>query len=386
MGNNQLRKLNIVSTMPKQRAKFRRKLLINLDPGIAAQRADLRYVTDAQAGIRRQRSGKGFVYLDPNGRRIRARLQLHRFKSLVIPPAWEDVWICSIPNGHLQVTGRDAKGRKQYRYHPRWREVRDETKYTRMLVFGQSLPLIRKRTEEDMRLPGLPRRKVLATIVRLLEVTLIRVGNEEYARTNQSFGLTTMRNQHVEVSGSTVRFEFQGKGRKRHRVALNDRRLARIVQRCQEIPGYELFQYLDEEGQRQSVDSSDVNEYLKETTQEDFTAKDFRTWAGTLLAALALQEFEAFDSNTQAKRNIVAAIKSVAERLGNTPSICRKCYIHPAVIDSYLEGTMLQSLKQRTEQAIKEELKGLRPEEAAVMGLLQQRFVREMEKDQRKAS
>jgi DNA topoisomerase I len=237
-----------------------------------------------------------------------------------------------------------------------------------------------------MQLPRLPRRKVLATIVRLLEVTLIRVGNEEYARSNQSFGLTTMRDQHADVSGSTVRFEFQGKGRKRHRAALNDRRLARIVQRCQEIPGYELFQYLDEEGQRQSIDSSDVNEYLQEITQQDFTAKDFRTWAGTVLAALALQEFEAFDSNTQAKRNIVAAIKTVAERLGNTPSICRKCYIHPAVIDSYLEGTMLESLKQRAEQEIKDELGGLRPEEAAVMGLLQQRLVREMEKDQRKVS
>jgi DNA topoisomerase-1 len=378
--------VNFASAMLKKRPKSRKKILINIDPGVAAQKAGLRYVTDAQPGIRRQRSGKGFVYLGPNGKRIRDRYQLHRFKSLVIPPAWEAVWICPIPNGHLQVTGRDAKGRKQYRYHSRWREVRDETKYTRMLVFGQSLPLIRKRTNEDIRRPGLPRRKVLATIVRLLEVTLIRVGNEEYARTNQSFGLTTMRDQHVDVSGSTVRFEFQGKGKKRHRVALNDRRIARIVQRCQEIPGYELFQYLDEEGQRQSVDSSDVNEYLKEITREDFTAKDFRTWAGTLLAALALQEFEAFDSNTQAKRNIVAAIKTVAERLGNTPTICRKCYIHPAVIDSYLEGTMLESLKQRTEQAIQEELKGLRPEEAAVMGLLQQRLVREMEKDQRKAS
>jgi DNA topoisomerase-1 len=372
--------------MPKKRPKPRKKIPINVDPGVSAQQAGLRYVTDAQPGIRRQRTDKRFVYIGPDGKRIRDRHQLNRFRSLVIPPAWEDVWICPIPNGHLQVTGRDTKGRKQYRYHPRWREVRDETKYTRMLVFGEFLPLIRKQTDEDMRLPGLPRRKVLATIVRLLEVTLIRVGNEEYARSNQSFGLTTMRDQHADVSGSTVRFEFQGKGKKRHSVALNDRRLARTVQRCQEIAGYELFQYLDEDGQRQSVDSSDVNEYLKQITQQEFTAKDFRTWAGTVLAALALQEFEAFDSNTQAKRNIVAAIKSVAERLGNTPSICRKCYIHPAVIDSYLEGTMLESLKQRTEQEIRGALKGLQPEEAAVMGLLQQRLVREMEKDQRKAS
>jgi DNA topoisomerase-1 len=372
--------------MLKRPPKSRNRIPVSIEARVSAQQARLRYVTDAQPGIRRRRTGKGFVYLGPDGKRIRDRNQLHRFRSLVIPPAWEDVWICAIPNAHLQVTGRDAKGRKQYRYHPRWRKMRDETKYGRMVDFGQYLPLIRKRTDEDMRLPGLPRRKVLATIVRLLEVTLIRVGNEEYARSNQSFGLTTMRVQHVDVSGSTVRFEFRGKGKKRHSVALNDGRLARIVQRCQDIPGYELFQYLDEEGRRQSIDSSDVNEYVKEITQQDFTAKDFRTWAGTVLAALALQEFEAFASYTQAKRNIVAAIKTVAERLGNTPSICRKCYVHPAVIDSYLEGTMLRSLRRRAEQKIKDELGGLRPEEAAVMGLLKQRLVREMEKDQRKAS
>jgi DNA topoisomerase-1 len=254
-----------------------------------------------------------------------------------------------------------------------------------MIAFAETLSLIRDRTERDLALPGLPREKVLATVVRLLETTLIRVGNEEYARANRSFGLTTMRDQHVDILGSTIRFQFRGKSGKQHSVDINDRRLAKIVKRCQEIPGYELFQYVDEVGVRQTIDSADVNLYLREITGQDFTAKDFRTWAGTVLAALALQEFEAFDSETQAKKNIVRAIETVAERLGNTPAICRKCYVHPTVVEAYMDGSMLQALRQRAEQEMVDSMPGLRSEEAAVLGLLQQRLVREVE-GQRKAS
>jgi DNA topoisomerase-1 len=248
-----------------------------------------------------------------------------------------------------------------------------------MIAFGKVLPLIRERVEHDLALSGLPREKVLATVVRLLETTLVRVGNREYARANSSFGLTTMRDRHVNVSGSTLRFHFRGKGGKRHAIDLNDRRLARIVKRCQDIPGYELFQYIDDDGQRQTIESADVNAYLREIAGQDFTAKDFRTWAGTVLAALALQEFEAFDSEAQAKKNIVRAIESVAERLGNTPSICRKCYVHPAVLEAYQDGALIQTLKQRAEQEIAESLHELRPEEGAVLGLLQQRLAQEQE-------
>ncbi len=351
------------------------------DPVESAKAAGLRYVNDSMPGIRRERDGDEFVYIGPDGQPITDEKTLERIKSLGIPPAYTDVWICPTPRGHIQATGRDAKGRKQYRYHPRWREVRDETKYTRMIAFGQALPHIRARVDQDLSLPGLPRAKVLATVVRLLETTLIRVGNPEYARDNKSFGLTTMRDRHVDISGSKVQFHFRGKSGKTHTIDIKDRRLANIVKRCRDIPGYELFQYVDEDGQRQTIDSADVNEYLREITGQDFTAKDFRTWAGTVLAALALQEFEAFDSETQAKKNIVRAIERVAERLGNTPSICRKCYVHPAVLDSYLEGSMLDALQQRTEQELIDALHELRPEEAAVMALLQQRLVREQEKD-----
>jgi DNA topoisomerase-1 len=350
---------------------------LTVDPIESAQAAGLRYVSDASPGIQRKRAGKGFSYIDLNGQPIRDRDKLQRLKGLGIPPAYTDVWICPTPNGHLQATGRDAKGRKQYRYHPRWREVRDETKYTRMLAFGKALPLIRERTQRDLGLSGLPREKVLATVVRLLETTLIRVGNEEYAKENRSFGLTTMRDRHVDISGATIQFQFRGKSGKQHTVDLQDRRLAKVVKRCQDVPGYELFQYLDEKGQRQTIDSDDVNEYLREIAGQDFTAKDFRTWAGTVFATLALQEFEAFDSKTQAKKNVVRAIETVAERLGNTPSICRKCYIHPEVINAYLDGSLIHTLKQRTEQEIVESLHELRPEEAAVMAFLQQRLARE---------
>jgi DNA topoisomerase-1 len=334
----------------------------------------LRYVHDDRPGIRRVRSGKGFRHVGPDGKTVRDPAVLRRIRSLVIPPAWTDVWICPTANGHVQATGTDARGRKQYRYHPRWREVRDETKYHRMIAFGQALPRIRARVEKDLKLPGLPRAKVLAAIVRLLETTLIRVGNDEYARTNHHYGLTTLLDQHARISGSTIHFSFRGKSGVRHTVDLNDRRLARVVRSCQDVPGQELFQYLDEDGAGHTVGSADVNEYLHEVAGEEFTAKDFRTWAGTVLAARALQEFEAFDSKTQAKRNIVRAIEEVARRLGNTRTVCRKCYVHPAVLDAYLDGTLLQTLRQRVEKELTGSLSKLRPEEAAVLAFLEERL------------
>ncbi|MBF6599520.1 MAG: DNA topoisomerase IB [Dehalococcoidia bacterium] len=347
---------------------------LELDAPTTARAAGLRYVSDQMPGIRRVNCGAGFSYARPDGAPLRDEDELRRIRALVIPPAWTDVWICPTPNGHIQVTARDAKGRKQYRYHRRWREVRDETKYGRMLLFAAALPRIRAATERDLALPGLPREKMLATVVRLLEATLIRVGNEEYARDNQSFGLTTMRDRHAAVAGGTVRFRFRGKSGKEHSVGVRDRRLARIVKRSQELPGQELFQYVDDEGERHNIDSADVNAYLREISGEEFTAKDFRTWAGTVLAALALREFEAFDSEAQAKRNIVRAIESVAGRLGNTPAVCRKCYIHPAILDAYLDGSLLATLRSCTEAAMRESLPELRPEEAAVLALLEERL------------
>ncbi len=347
------------------------------DPVESAKAAGLRYVNDAGPGIKRKRAGKHFSYVGVDGKPIHDSKELTRIKALGIPPAWTDVWICPSPRGHIQATGRDAKGRKQYRYHPRWREVRDETKYGRMIAFGQALPAIRERVDHDLKLPGLPRDKVVATVVRLLETTLIRVGNQEYARANKSFGLTTMRDRHVVIEGSTVHFQFVGKSGKKHSIDLRDRRLAQIVRRCRDIPGYELFQYVDEDGERQTIDSDDVNSYLREITGQDFTAKDFRTWAGTVLASRMLQEAEAHASEAQAKKNIVRAIESVAERLGNTPSICRKCYVHPAILDAYLNGSLLETLKQRTAQELEETSPDLKDEEAAVMTLLQHRLQHE---------
>ena len=344
------------------------------DPVDSARAAGLRYVNDSGPGLTRKRSGKGYAYFDADGKKVRDGATLKRIKALVIPPAWSDVWIAPHPEGHIQATGRDAKGRKQYRYHPRWRCVRDETKYGRMMAFGQTLPRIRTRVEADLNRPGLPREKVLATVVRLLETTLIRVGNEEYARVNRSFGLTTMLDRHVDVSKKAVRFGFRGKSGVHHTIDLNDCRLARVVKRCRDLPGQELFQYLDDDGVTHAVDSADVNDYLRAITGADFTAKDFRTWAGTVLAALALREFEAFDTQTQAKKNVVRAIEAVAERLGNTPTVCRKCYVHPEIIDAYLDGSMLETLKQVAEQEMAESLADLPPEEAAVLALLQQRL------------
>ncbi len=349
------------------------------DPPAAAKAAGLRYVTDSKPGIRREKDGEVFRYLDAKGEPVEDEATLKRIKALAIPPAWQEVWICAQANGHLQATGRDAKGRKQYRYHAKWRNVRDEVKYERMINFGKALPQIRAEVDRALKLPGLPREKVLATIVYLLEATMMRVGNEEYARTNKSFGITTLRNRHVKVDGSDVEFRFRGKSGVYHKIHVHDRRLARIIRSSRDLPGQELFQYVDEDGETHSIDSSDVNDYLRAITGEDYTAKDFRTWSGTVLAAMALQEFEKFDSETQAKKNIVRAIESVAEKLGNTPSVCRKCYVHPAVLDAYLEGSVLEALRERTEQQLTEDLHTLQPEEAAVLAMLQQRLIREQE-------
>lgn len=330
-------------------------------------------------GIVRRRAGKGFSYRGPDGERVTDRDTLARIRSLAVPPAWTDVWICPSPRGHIQATGRDARGRKQYRYHPRWREVRDETKYHRMLAFGRALPGIRTRVAEDLGRRGLPREKVLAAVVRLLETSLVRVGNEEYARTNRSFGLTTLRDRHAKIEGAEIRLRFRAKGGLDRSVTLRDRRLATVVKRCQDVPGQELFQYLDEDGNRQGIGSADVNAYLQEISGQEFTAKDFRTWAGTVLAALALQAFEAFDSEAAAKRNVTRAIESVASRLGNTVAICRKCYVHPEVVNAYLEGTLLESVRQQVETDLKEGLDGLTSEEAAVLAFLQTRLQQEAE-------
>ncbi len=326
---------------------MKKKVEVAVDPIVSAKVAGLHYVSDQKPGIARKGSAKRFRYVDKHGP-VKDAETLARIKSLVIPPAWTEVWICPSANGHLQATGRDARGRKQSRYHPRWREVRDENKYQRMAAFGAALLAIRKRVEQDLAKPGLPREKVLATVVRLMEKTLIRVGNEEYARENKSYGLTTLRNKHVDVTGTSVKFSFQGKSGVKHSVDLKDRRLARIVGQCQELPGHELFQYVDDEGETHTIDSADVNEYLREISGEHFTAKDFRTWAGTVLACEMLQEFESFASETEAKRNIVQAIKQVAAKLGNTPAVCRKCYVHPLVLDTYMSGALVRDVERRS--------------------------------------
>jgi len=369
------------------------------DPVAAARAAGLRHVDDTRPGIVREATGKKvrqgkrwvpqFVYKDAHGRRIDDATTEERIRKLVIPPAWTNVWICSDPSGHLQATGRDARGRKQYRYHPRWREERDGTKYSRMIAFGQSLPALRRRIAADLRLPGLPRRRVLATVVRLLETTFMRVGNEEYARNNKSFGLTTLKDRHVEFRPSEVRFHFRGKSGVMHDVAVHDRAVARIVRQCRDLPGQELFQYLGEGGQPATIDSADVNEYIREATGHDFTAKDFRTWAGTVLAALALQETDAAAELLAARdgrdrprkpapRDVAHAIERVADRLGNTPAVCRKCYVHPDVIAAYLDGTLAASLKRRVDaQMAPRRLGALRPDEAAVLARLQRRLAEE---------
>jgi DNA topoisomerase I len=327
----------------------------------------LRYVCDSGPAIRRRRAGKGFLYLDANGRRVANAETLKRIRSLVIPPAWTDVWICAAADGHIQATGRDVKGRKQYKYHAEYREAREQSKYEHLFAFAEALPKIRATVAEHMSLRGLPRQKVLATVVHLLESTLIRVGNDEYARNNQSYGLTTLKSDHVAVEGSEVRFQFTGKSGKQWSLAMRDRRVARIIRACQELPGQDLLQYFNEEKALHAVSSGDVNAYLREITGADITAKDFRTWAGTMLMARHLAISEPFTSATQAKRVMSAAVKKVAAALGNTPAVCRKSYIHPAISDAYLSGAFVLKVM---EEGRSSKSAGLRPEEVAVLVLL----------------
>ncbi len=340
-----------------------------------ADEAGLRYVTDQSPGIRRYPSaGGGFVYRDVGGRLVKNDETLARIRSLAIPPAWVGVWICPNARGHLQATGRDARGRKQHRYHPKWRETRDSVKFNRTIAFGRALPRIRRRVARDLRRPGLGREKVLAAMVRLLETTLIRIGNEEYLKQNHSVGLSTMRDRHVSIRGGVIHFNFRGKGGKRHEIDLEDPRLARIVRRTQELPGQELFQYLDENDEQHKVSSTDLNAYLRDIAGAEFSAKDFRTWSATVLAALALRELAPSKSVKQARRNLVSAIENVARRLGNTPAICRKCYIHPAVMDSYLDGKTIQVMKARAAADLHAPHSGLSVEEKAVLAFLQSRL------------
>jgi len=323
------------------------------------------YTSDAQPGYRRQRTRGGFRYLKPSGARVVDPRELQRIRKLAIPPAYTEVWICPLEHGHLQATGRDARGRKQYRYHVHWREARDASKYHRTVEFAGFLPKLRARVRADLHLAGMPRAKVIAAVVRLLEASLIRVGNEEYARSNGSFGLTTLNNRHVSVSGQRLRFRFRGKSGKFHDVQLDDARLARIVRRCQELPGQALFQYIDEEGRTESISSGDVNDYIRQTTSSDFSAKDFRTWAGSVLAAEALYRVGPARTETIRKHRIATAIAAVSEQLRNTPSVCRMCYVHPAVIEAYERGT----LKLPTREHIRAKT-GLSPNERALLRML----------------
>lgn len=355
------------------------KATILSDPEESAKAVGLRYISDDGTGISRKRSGKnGFIYLDEKGDRISDLDEIERINALAIPPAYKKVWICPSPDGHLQATGRDAKGRKQYRYHPLWRSVRDQTKFARMIIFSQSLPKLRERLEHDLSLRGLPKQKVLAAVLRLMEITRIRVGNEEYVRTNASYGLTTLRDQHVEIKGSKVEFSFRGKSGVEHEIAVADKRLAKIVKRCQDIPGQELFQYRDEDGEHQAITSEDVNDYLRDITDQDFTAKDFRTWAGTVLAASKLASIGPFTSKTAAKKNIVQALKIVAAHLGNRPATCRKYYVHPAIFEAYQDET-LHEIMQKYAETIVESAHALRPEELAVVALLEQHLLQNLQ-------
>jgi DNA topoisomerase-1 len=360
------------------------------DPVTSAQAAGLRHVDDRQVGYGRRSTGRTkqlgtrsftvFVYQDGDGHRIADRLVLERIRRLAIPPAWRDVWICPHANGHIQATGRDVRGRKQYRYHERWRQERDGTKYSRMIALGKAMPVLRRRVATDLAAHGLPRRKVLAAVVRLLETTFIRVGNEEYARANKSFGLTTLKDRHVAFRSAELRFHFRGKSGVVHDVTVHDARLARIVRQCRDLPGQELFQYLDHEGNPATIDSADVNDYIRAAAGEAFTAKDFRTWAGTMLAAVAFEELAAASAalakaaRKPTNRDVGRAIEHVAARLGNTPSVCRKCYVHPDVIGAYLDGTLAAALERRADRRTSREVSGLRPEEAAVLGLLKRRL------------
>jgi DNA topoisomerase-1 len=338
----------------------------------------LRYITDSQPGFTREKRGNDFVYLDKAGKRITDDKVITRIKAIGIPPAYTDVWISPFANGHIQATGKDARGRKQYRYHTTWRQVRDETKFQHILDFADALPAIRKTVKQHLALSGLPREKVLATVISLMEKTAIRVGNAEYAKDNNSYGLTTMRRKHVKLSGDTIKFEFTGKSGKTWNLAVRDRRIARIVKQCADIPGYELFKYVADDGTKTDVTSADVNSYLRDISGGYFTAKDFRTWSGTLLAALALQEFEKYDSAAQAKKNVVAAIDRVAKQLGNTPAICRKCYVHPEVLNAYLDDALdppfTELIRQRIDAKLKTKYQEFNDDELMVLAFLKKRL------------
>lgn len=337
-----------------------------------AASAGLRYMCDNRPGFARRKQGRCFRYLDADRRPISDRKTVQRISSLAIPPAWSDVWICPFADGHLQATGRDARGRKQYRYHPRFREVRERAKFEHVIAFGQCLPAIRRKVRADMALSGLPGEKVVATVVYLLDKTLIRVGNDDYARQNGSYGLTTLKNRHADVAGAEVRFHFVGKSGKPWTAKIRDRRVANIIRACEELPGQELLHYRDDDGTIRDVTSTDVNRYLREITGKDVTAKDFRTWAGTVLAGIALKE--AFDSAAQAKRNLRVAIEQVAERLGNTPAICRKCYIHPEVLGAYMDGTLVKHMAECSEKMRRDRASDFDPEEVAILALLRLRL------------
>lgn len=342
-------------------------IVFSTDPLESAAEAGLRYVKGTSFCIRRISRGKSFRYVGPDGEPLRDPKQLERIRSLVIPPAWTNVRICHWPHGHLQAVGWDARGRKQYRYHPRYREVRDQAKFSRMIAFGAVLAAIRRRVRQDLERPGLPKEKVLATVVRLLETSFIRVGNDEYAKENDSFGLTTMKSRHVQIAGAKLLFQFRGKSGQDHSIELTDRRLARIVKQCQDLPGYELFQYMDENGVRCAVDSADVNRYIRDIAEQDFTAKDFRTWAGAVLAARELCAAEPCHTEQESKGAIAGVVKSVARQLGNRPATCRKYYIHPAILDAYSDGSLFSTMQQGDRQQADYAGLGLRPEEYCVM-------------------
>jgi DNA topoisomerase-1 len=341
------------------------------DPVAAAEAAELRYVSDSEPGFTRKRWGRGFAYFTSQGKHLKDERHRKRIDALAIPPAWTDVWICRTANGHIQATGRDEKDRKQYIYHPRWREVRDSAKYDHVIAFGKALPTLRRRISRDLAQEELNKEKVTAAVVKLLETTLIRVGNDEYAQTNKSYGLTTMRDRHVDIHDDEIEFSFVGKSGKEHHISLRNKRLADIVKQCQDIPGYQLFQYFDQ-NERHVIDSSDINSYLQEVTGESFTAKDFRTWAGTVLAAEELHKLGPGENKTDIKRKVSNAIKEVALRLGNTPTVCRQCYVHPKVLNSYVQGEFPSTFTKALDEARSSRPSGLKVNEAALLEFLKE--------------
>ena len=352
---------------------------VHLDPEEIARLAGLIYVNDQKPGFQRRRRGKKFQFIDLNGKTIKDPKEIQRINSLAIPPAYEEVWICSKKNGHLQATGRDAKGRKQYRYHNLWREVSDQTKYHKMLAFAQTLPRIREQIDIDLALKGMPKEKILAALVQLLQLTLIRVGNEVYVKENKSFGLTTLRNRHVAVQGTKITFKFRGKSKQDHNISISHRRLAKIIQTCKELPGQDLFEYLDDSGQTTPITSTDVNNYLRSITNDNFTAKDFRTWAGTVAAVFALHEFPSYTTETEARKNIVQAVQKVSKILGNTPAVCRKSYIHPEVLHTYLDGSLRDTIENCIKKKPPKSIEALTQEEQAVFSFLKARLIEKID-------